>query len=181
MKKRAMGDAGRKWTGKIRLMPQHKTERFLQKKGFLMKYEIVELKVRQVWNEVVSEPIENPGDVTAYLDRLDIKMADREMFVVIHLDVRNRVVAHEITSIGSQTASMVHPREVFKSAILKGACGIILAHNHPSGDPSPSKDDIDITNRLEEAGRLMGIEVLDHIIVAPPDRKVSMRGTGMAF
>ena len=146
-----------------------------------MKIEVVERKVKQVWNEVVSEPVENPGDVTAYLDTLNIRMADREMFVVLHLDVRNRVVAHEITSIGSQTASLVHPREVFKSAILKGACSIILSHNHPSGDPSPSKDDIDLTHRLVEAGRLMGIDVLDHIIVAPPDRNLSMKETGMAF
>ena len=146
-----------------------------------MKIEVVELKVKQVWNEVVSEPVENPRDVTAYLDTLNIRMADREMFVVLHLDVRNRVVAHEITSIGSQTASLVHPREVFKSAILKGACSIILSHNHPSGDPSPSKDDIDLTQRLVEAGRLMGIDVLDHIIVAPPDRNLSMKETGTAF
>ena len=146
-----------------------------------MKIEVVELKVKQVWNEVVSEPVENPADVTAYLDTLDIRISDREMFVVLHLDVRNRVVAHEITSIGSQTASLVHPREVFKSAILKGACSIILSHNHPSGDPSPSKDDIDLTHRLVEAGRLMGIDVLDHIIVAPPDRNLSMKETGMAF
>ena len=158
-----------------------KRNRILQKKGFLMKIEVVERKVKQVWNEVVSEPVENPADVTAYLDTLDIRSADREMFVVLHLDVRNRVVAHEITSIGSQTASLVHPREVFKSAILKGACSIILSHNHPSGDPSPSKDDIDLTHRLVEAGRLMGIDVLDHIIVAPPDRNLSMKETGMAF
>ena len=146
-----------------------------------MKIEVVERKVKQIWNEVVSEPVENPGDVTAYLDTLDIRSADREMFVVLHLDVRNRVVAHEITSIGSQTASLVHPREVFKSAILKGACSIILSHNHPSGDPSPSKDDIDLTHRLVEAGRLMGIDVLDHIIVAPPARNLSMKESGMAF
>lgn len=146
-----------------------------------MKIEVVELKVKQVWNEVISKPVENPGDVTTYLDTLDTKMSDREMFVVLHLDVRNRVVAHEITSIGSQTASLVHPREVFKSAILKGACSLILAHNHPSGDPSPSKDDIDLTHRLVEAGRLMGIEMLDHIIVAPPGNHLSMKETGSAF
>ena len=146
-----------------------------------MKIEVVERKVKQIWNEVISEPVETPGDVTTYLDTLDIKTSDREIFVVLHLDVRNRVVAHEIISIGTQTASMVHPREVFKSAILKGACSLILAHNHPSGDPSPSKDDIDLTHRLVEAGRLMGIDVLDHIIVAPPDLSLSMKETGMAF
>ena len=146
-----------------------------------MKIKVVELKVRQVWNEVASEPVEKPGDVTAYLDSLDIRLADREIFVVLHLDVRNRIVAHEITSIGSQTASLVHPREVFKSAILKGACSIILAHNHPSGDPSPSKDDVDLTHRLVEAGRLIGIDVLDHIIIAPPCRYLSMKESGTAF
>ena len=146
-----------------------------------MKIKVVELKVRQVWNEVACEPVEKPGDVTAYLDSLDIRLADREIFVVLHLDVRNRIVAHEITSIGSQTASLVHPREVFKSAILKGACSIILAHNHPSGDPSPSKDDVDLTNRLVEAGRLIGIDVLDHIIIAPPCRYLSMKESGMVF
>ncbi len=156
-----------------------KLKPFLHQKGFFIKIEVVERKVKQVWKNVVSEPVENPRDVSAYLDTLDIRMADREMFVVLHLDVRNRVVAHEITSIGSQTASLVHPREVFKSAILKGACSLILSHNHPSGDPSPSKDDIDLTNRLVEAGRLMGIDVLDHIIVAPPDRNLSMKETGM--
>ena len=72
-----------------------------------MKIEVVELKVKQVQNEVVSEPIEKPSDVTAYLDALDIRMADREVFVVLHLNVRNRVIAHEIISIGSQTASLV--------------------------------------------------------------------------
>ena len=156
-----------------------KLKPILQKKGFFMKIEVVELKLKQVWKDVVSEPVENPRDVSAYLDRLDIKMGDREMFVVLHLDVRNRVVAHEITSVGTQTASLVHPREVFKSAILKGACSLILSHNHPSGETSPSKDDIDLTQRLVEAGRLMGIDVLDHIIVAPPDLSLSMKELGM--
>ena len=144
-----------------------------------MKIEVVELKVKQVWQDVVSEAISNPADVRAYIDILDIVTSDREIFVVLHLDVRNRVVAHEISSIGSQTASMVHPREVFKSAIIKGTCSIILVHNHPSGDPSPSKDDADITNRLRQAGQLMGIEVVDHIIVAPPDKHISMKEHGM--
>ena len=144
-----------------------------------MKIEVVELKVKQVWRDVVSEALSCPGEVTAYIDTLDIVTSDREVFVVLHLDVRNRVVAHEITSIGSQTASMVHPREVFKSAILKGTCSIILAHNHPSGDPAPSKDDIDTTHRLRQAGQLMGIEVIDHIIVAPPGKHVSLKELGM--
>ena len=144
-----------------------------------MKIEVVELEVKQVWQDVVSEALTSSGEVTTYIDILDIVTSDREVFVVLHLDVRNRVVVHEISSIGSLTASIVHPREVFKSAIVKGTCSIILAHNHPSGDPSPSKDDVDITHRLRQAGQFMGIEVIGHIIVAPPDKHISMRELGM--
>ena len=144
-----------------------------------MKLEVVERKVRQIWQDVCSEPLTSPNEVLAYLDTLDIASADREVFVVLHLDTRNRVVAHETTSIGSQNASLVHPREVFKAAILKGATSIILAHNHPSGDPAPSKEDIDLTHRLAEAGGLMGIEVLDHVVVAPPGESVSMKELGI--
>ena len=144
-----------------------------------MKLEVVERKVRQIWQDVCSEPLTGPNEVLAYLDTLDITSADREVFVVLHLDTRNRVVAHETTSIGSQNASLVHPREVFKAAILKGATSIILAHNHPSGDPAPSKEDIDLTHRLAEAGGLMGIQVLDHVVVAPPGESVSMKELGI--
>ena len=144
-----------------------------------MKLEVVERKVRQVWQDVCSEPLSCPNEVLAYLETLDIASADREVFVVLHLDTRNRVVAHEVTSIGSQNASLVHPREVFKAAILKGATSIILAHNHPSGDPAPSKDDIDLTHRLAEAGGLMGIQVLDHFVVAPAGESVSMKELGI--
>ncbi len=144
-----------------------------------MKLEVVERTVKQIWQDVCSEALVGPGDVIAYLDSLDFRDSDREVFIVLHLDARNRVTAHEITSIGSQTASLVHPREVFKSAVLKGANGIILAHNHPSGDPAPSKEDIDLTHRLQEAGGLLGIEVMDHIVVAPPDGSVSMKELGI--
>ena len=144
-----------------------------------MKLEVVERKVRQIWQDVCSEPLTSPNEVLAYLDTLDIASADREVFIVLHLDTRNRVVAHETTSIGSQNASLVHPREVFKAAILKGATSIILAHNHPSGDPAPSKEDIDLTHRLAEAGGLMGIQVLDHVVVAPPGESVSMKELGI--
>ena len=144
-----------------------------------MKLEVVERKVRQIWQDVCSEPLTSPSEVLAYLETLDIASADREVFIVLHLDTRNRVVAHEMTSIGSQNASLVHPREVFKAAILKGATSIILAHNHPSGDPAPSKEDIDLTHRLVEAGGLMGIQVLDHVVVAPPAESVSMKELGI--
>ena len=88
------------------------------------------------------------------------------------------MIHKEVISIGSLSASIVHPREVFTVAVQHHAASIILAHNHPSGDVSPSKDDIDLTHRLREAGLIMGIEVLDHIIIATGDF-VSLKETGI--
>ncbi len=144
-----------------------------------MKIEIVERTVKQVWQDVCSDALVGPDSVIVYLDSLDFRNSDREFFIVLHLDARNRVVAHEVTSIGSQTASIVHPREVFKSAILKGANGIVLAHNHPSGDPAPSDDDISLTHRLRDVGNLIGIDVKDHVIIAPPKENISFKELGL--
>lgn len=91
--------------------------------------------------------------------------ADREMFVVMLLDRKNAVLGLNLVSVGSLTGSLVHPREVYKPAILNNACSVILSHNHPSGDPLPSQEDRALTARLVQAGKLLGIEVLDHIIV----------------
>lgn len=99
---------------------------------------------------------------------------DREGFAVLHLDTRKRVRSVELASVGTLTATIVHPREVFKGAILANAHSIIVAHNHPSGDPTPSDDDERMTRALIEAGQVIGIEVVDHIIVAG-ERSLSMR------
>lgn len=90
---------------------------------------------------------------------------DREHFVVLHLNGKNSVVAKETISIGSLTQTIVTPREVFKGAVLNSSAAIILAHNHPSGNPKPSKEDKDITRQLHSASLIMGIKILDHIIV----------------
>ncbi len=90
---------------------------------------------------------------------------DREMFIVLSLDTKNQPVSINICSIGSLNASIVHPREVFKTAILSNAASIIVAHNHPSGNSTPSKEDINITERLKECGMIIGIPVVDHIVV----------------
>lgn len=90
---------------------------------------------------------------------------DREHFRVVLLNTKNRVLDVETVSIGSLNSSLVHPREVFKRAVQRSAAALILVHNHPSGDPSPSPEDVEITRRLCEAGRVLGIEVLDHIII----------------
>ncbi len=108
----------------------------------------------------------------------DIKDEPKEYFVCLYLNARNQVTHKEVISIGSLSASIVHPREVFRVGVEHCAASIILAHNHPSGDVSPSKDDIDLTHRLREAGLIMGIEVLDHIIIARSDF-VSLKETGI--
>lgn len=89
----------------------------------------------------------------------------KEYFFVMHMDGKNRISCLDCVSVGSLNQSIVHPREVFKTALLSSAAAIILIHNHPTGDPSPSSEDIAITRRLREAGEIMGIKVLDHIIV----------------
>ena len=95
----------------------------------------------------------------------DIRGANREHFVGFYLNSRNQVLRREVISIGSLNASIVHPREVYQPAIAVSAASLILAHNHPSGDPTPSEEDLAITRRLVEAGRILGIDILDHVVV----------------
>lgn len=95
-----------------------------------------------------------------------LKRLDREHFVVLHLDARNGLIGIETVSIGTLTATIVHPREVLKAALLCNSAGFIVAHNHPSGDSAPSPEDRDTTSRLAKAGLLMGIPLLDHIIIS---------------
>ncbi|SHN33690.1 JAB domain-containing protein [Gracilibacillus kekensis] len=90
---------------------------------------------------------------------------DREHFIVIALDTKNQPVSINICHIGSLNASVVSPREIMKTAILSSAASIIVAHNHPSGDTLESREDIEVTKRLAEVGKLMGIELLDHLII----------------
>ncbi len=108
--------------------------------------------------------ISTPAEAVALLT--EIKDQRKEYFLCLYLNARNQVIHKEVISIGSLSASIVHPREVFQVAVHHSAAGIILAHNHPSGDVSPSKDDIELSGRLVKAGEIMGIEVLDHIIIS---------------
>jgi len=96
----------------------------------------------------------------------DIRNYKKEHFVIFYLDSRNQEIKREIISVGSLNANLVHPREVFEPAVRNLVAQVILAHNHPSGDPEPSEDDLEITKRLVEAGKILGIEVVDHVIVA---------------
>ncbi|MCM3478954.1 JAB domain-containing protein [Caldibacillus thermoamylovorans] len=90
---------------------------------------------------------------------------DREAFIVISLDTKNQPTSINICHIGSLNASIVHPREVMKSVILSNGASFIVGHNHPSGNPTPSREDIEVTKRLVETGKIIGIDLLDHIIV----------------
>lgn len=90
---------------------------------------------------------------------------DRELFVIVSLDTRNKPTTISMISQGTINSSLVHPREVFKTALLANAASIVLIHNHPSGDSSPSPEDLTITRRLVRAGQLLGVEVVDHVII----------------
>jgi DNA repair protein RadC len=120
--------------------------------------------------------ISSPQDVFNVVQGF-LEDADREYFMILTLNTKNHINGVNVVSVGSLNASLVHPREVFKAAILGNAAAIILVHNHPSLDPSPSPEDLEITRRLVEAGRLLGIEVLDHVVVG--DGWVSLKERGV--
>lgn len=121
--------------------------------------------------------IGSPADV-AGLVMEEMRDCLREHFRVVLLDVKNKVLGIEEISIGSLNASLVHPREVFRPAVLRASAGIILLHNHPSGDPTPSREDLEVTRRLCEVGKLVGIEVLDHVVIGD-GRFFSFREKGL--
>jgi DNA repair protein RadC len=108
--------------------------------------------------------VNSAADVYAAME--DIRHQDREHLIAFHLTVRHRLLRRRTVHIGTLTGVECHPREIFRGAILGAAAAIIVAHNHPSGDPTPSRDDIALTNRLREVGELCGIPVLDHVIVS---------------
>jgi DNA repair protein RadC len=120
--------------------------------------------------------ISSPEDVDGLL-RGRIANLDRENFVVVLLNTKNEVLAFPTVSVGTLSASLVHPREVFKAAIRASAAGIVLAHNHPSGRVGPSREDREVTRRLKEASKIIGIEVEDHVILG--DGYFSMKEHGI--
>ena len=109
--------------------------------------------------------LRSPRDVATYL-LPRYGAAAVEQFGIVMLDTKHRVVRASVLSIGTLDASLVHPREVFRAATAGGAAAVVLFHNHPSGDPTPSVDDVALTERMVQAGAIMGIEVLDHVVLA---------------
>lgn len=120
--------------------------------------------------------IRNPEDCARYMME-EMRFLQQEHFVCLYLNTKNQVMHRQTVFIGSLNASIVHPREVFKEAFRRAAASIICLHNHPSGDPTPSREDIEVTKRLVECGKIIGIELLDHIIIG--DHKfVSLKDKG---
>jgi len=105
-----------------------------------------------------------------------LQQETKEHFIALHLDAKNRILCIDRVSAGTMTNSLIHPREVFKTALLSSAASLLLIHNHPSGDPTPSREDILITEKLKGAGEIMGIAVLDHVIIG--DGYVSLKEKG---
>lgn len=124
-------------------------------------------------NKNIGSPIEAYNIVKEFLEN-----EDREHLICMYLDTKNKINNISTISIGSVNSSIVHPREVFKVAILSNSSHIILAHNHPSGDTTPSDEDCNITKRLIKSGEILGIKVLDHIIVGD-DKYISLRERGI--
>jgi DNA repair protein RadC len=114
----------------------------------------------------VAAPIAGPDSVAALVRKV-VGDEPREHLVVVLLDGRNQPIGYRVVSIGTQNASLVHPREVFAGALTLQACAIVVAHTHPSGVATPSAEDWAVTDRLVAAGKILGIPLLDHVVVAP--------------
>jgi len=122
--------------------------------------------------------LNTPTKIAEFLSE-ELSSYDRELFCCLNMSTKSQVINMSIISMGTLNTALVHPREVFKSAILSNASSVILAHNHPSWICTPSEEDRDITRRLEGCGRLLGIEILDHIITGEPGVYYSFREKGI--
>lgn len=120
--------------------------------------------------------IRSPEDGSKFLMN-EMRFLSQEHFVCLYLNTKNQVLHKQTIFIGSLNASIVHPREIFKEAFRRSAASIICAHNHPSGDPTPSREDIEVTKRLGECGKIIGIELLDHLIIGE-NKFVSLKEKG---
>lgn len=120
--------------------------------------------------------IRSPEDGANYVMN-DMRFLSQEHFVCLYLNTKNQVLHKQTIFIGSLNASIVHPREVFREALKRSAASIICLHNHPSGDPAPSREDIEVTKRLVECGKMIGIEILDHLIIGE-NKFVSLKEKG---
>jgi DNA repair protein RadC len=137
-------------------------------------YHIPQVRLQMVKEkEVPFGSYKTSQDVADALYRQELGHADREVFVAIHLNTKNVPVSQEIVSIGGLNHALIYPREVFKGAVMANAAAIIIAHNHPSSNVNPSKEDDQVTRRLAAVGKILGIKLLDHIILSPTGKYYS--------
>ena len=140
---------------------------------------IVSIKMIKEYSILYSKRrISSPLDAVN-IAREFLETCDREQLIVICLNTKSEPTAIHIVSVGSLNSSIVHPREVFKPAILSNSASIIISHNHPSGCPNPSSEDINITKRRKESGKILGIELLDHIIIGDNNNYISIKEKGL--
>ena len=138
----------------------------------------LELAKRLSQYSMLPRPVIKSPDDAAGLVMEEMRHFDREHFRAMLLNTRNQVIGIDRVSVGTLNSSAVHPRELFRNAIKRSAASVILVHNHPSGDPTPSREDVEITGRLIEAGKIIGIDVLDHIIIGD-NRFTSFKAKGL--
>jgi DNA repair protein RadC len=129
--------------------------------------------------ELDTKVVRSPQDAEKIIQTvLDLNSEAKEKFGILTLNTKNEVNGIHVLFIGSLNSSIVHPRDVFQACLLNNAASFVAFHNHPSGNPDPSKEDIAVTKRLDEAGKILGIECLDHIITGSEGRFVSLKEKG---
>ena len=153
----------------------------LSRKRYAFNYRIALIRERGEGIEL--PPLRDPSEALRGARYFHDPEADREIFAILILNTRNKIVGYNVISIGSLNGSLVSPRELFKTAILANGAGIIMIHNHPSGDPLPSREDRELTKRIKQAGEILGIEILDHIILgeAPDSGREQAGETYLSF
>ncbi len=139
---------------------------------------IKSLEVREIEYTYDKRPKISSMDDVVNAAKPMITDPNKEFFIALYLNTKNGILKQEVISVGSLNANIVHPREIFKTACMISASSIIVAHNHPSGDPSPSREDIDLTKKLVESGKMIGIEILDHVIIGY-DKNYGFRESGV--
>lgn len=166
----------------LRLLKDATLEELTQMKGIGMAKAINVLAAVEIGRRIASHTLEeryvirSPEDGAKYLMN-EMRFLTQEHFVCLYLNTKNQVIHKQTIFIGSLNASIVHPREVFKEAVRRSAASVICLHNHPSGDPTPSREDIEVTKRLAESGKIVGIELLDHLIIGE-NKYVSLKEKG---
>lgn len=139
---------------------------------------VIVVKERSVEYEAFKEPIKSSSNVVDISRDMEIHRSAEELFCIYSINAKGQIIAFHEVAHGDLCSATTHPREIFKRALLNNAGSIILLHNHPSGDPMPSEMDIETTHRLVQAGEILGVPVLDHIVLGD-DNYVSMRASGM--